>query len=352
MSRRGKAVAAIGTVGVAAAAAVAVVNLPDAEGGGAPRNAMPPATAEVTRQTLVDTATRNGELGYGEATAQHSRSAGTVTGLPGTGATVTRGKALYRIDDDPVVLLYGKLPAYRTLVPGTEGRDVAQFEKNLWALGYRGFTVDDTYTEATADAVRDWQDDLGVPETGTLDPARVVHAPHAVRVDSRRVAVGDVARPGTELLTTTGTSRVATVGLDVADQRLAKVGAKVTVTLPDGSTAPGTIADAETVVEAATEPGGEDTTTVQVTVTFTGGRKPSGLDAASVDVAFTAAERRNVLTVPVAALLALAEGGYGVQVVDGGTTRLVAVETGLFADGRVEVSGGGLAAGMRVGVPS
>jgi peptidoglycan hydrolase-like protein with peptidoglycan-binding domain len=344
-------VAAIGTVGVAAAAAVVAVNLPDAEGGGAPQNATPPATAQVTRQTLVDREDHNGDLGYGETTTVNSRLQGTVTGLPATGATVGRGKALYRVDDDPVVLLYGKLPVYRTLAPGTEGRDVEQFEKNLKALGYDGFTVDDTYSSATADAVREWQDDLGVAETGTVDPARVAHAPGAVRVDSHRVTVGDVVQPGTALLTTTGTSRVATVELEVADQRLAKVGAAVQVTLPDGNTARGRIADTESVVEAAEEPGGEDTTTLQVTVTFTG-KAPAGLDAASVDVSFTAAERKNVLTVPVAALLALAEGGYGVQVVDGGANRLVAVETGLFADGRVEVSGGGLAEGMQVGVPS
>jgi multidrug efflux system membrane fusion protein len=54
----------------------------------------------------------------------------------------------------------------------------------------------------------------------------------------------------------------------------------------------------------------------------------------------------------VSALLALAEGGYGLQLVEGGGTRYIAVQTGLFADGRVEVSGSGLTAGMRVGVPS
>jgi hypothetical protein len=59
-----------------------------------------------------------------------------------------------------------------------------------------------------------------------------------------------------------------------------------------------------------------------------------------------------VLTVPVAALLALAEGGYGVQVVTGTATRIVAVRTGLFAAGRVEVSGDGLTEGMTVGMPS
>ena len=72
---------------------------------------------------------------------------------------------------------------------------------------------------------------------------------------------------------------------------------------------------------------------------------------ASVDVTFTAAERKNVLTVPVAALLALQEGGFGVEVADGATTRYVPVKTGLFAGGRVEISGAGVTEGLRVGVP-
>jgi hypothetical protein len=40
-----------------------------------------------------------------------------------------------------------------------------------------------------------------------------------------------------------------------------------------------------------------------------------------------------------------------VQVVDGATTRYLPVKTGLFADGKVEVSGDGLREGITVGVP-
>jgi hypothetical protein len=50
----------------------------------------------------------------------------------------------------------------------------------------------------------------------------------------------------------------------------------------------------------------------------------------------------------VAALLALREGGYAVQVVNGTTTTLVAVQTGMFADGNVEITGTGLQAGLKV----
>jgi multidrug efflux pump subunit AcrA (membrane-fusion protein) len=61
-----------------------------------------------------------------------------------------------------------------------------------------------------------------------------------------------------------------------------------------------------------------------------------------------------VLAVPISALLAQPGGGYAVQVENGTTTRLLTVTTGLFDEvaGRVEVSGAGLAPGMRVEVPA
>jgi membrane fusion protein, multidrug efflux system len=58
-----------------------------------------------------------------------------------------------------------------------------------------------------------------------------------------------------------------------------------------------------------------------------------------------------VLAVPVTALLALASGGYAVEVPEGEGTRLVAVEVGLAADGWVGVSGDGLRTGTTVVVP-
>lgn len=340
-------VAGVVTAG-AVAAAVTAVNLPAARST-SPESSAPTTTAEVTRETLIDREDHDGTLGHGDDATVATGEGGTVTMLPAVGATVTRGKPIFKVDNKPVTLLYGTLPAYRTLRPGVEGSDVKQFEKNLWALGYRGFTVDDEYTPATADAVRDWQDDLGLRETGTAATSRIKYAPGPVRVDSRAAELGALVQPGTELLRTTGTALVATVDLDVDDQRLARTGAGVEVSLPDGKTVPGRITAVDTVVEPG-QGQEEDTTKIEVTVSF--GGAPKGMDEAAVTVAFTAAQRANVLAVPVAALLALAEGGYGLQVVDGTATKVVAVETGLFADGKVEVSGGGIQAGTTVGMPA
>ncbi|PWK46215.1 HlyD family efflux transporter periplasmic adaptor subunit [Actinoplanes xinjiangensis] len=352
MRRRGTtaAVAVALTVG-GVAAYLLTGGLPEAEGTGArAAGNQPAATADITRQTLVDKESHGGSLGFGDTASLTTRLSGTVTALPAAGATIRRGGTLYQVDNDPVVLLYGSLPAYRTLSPGDEGTDVTQFEKNLWALGHRGFTVDDEYTPATADAVEDWQDDLGLDETGTVELGRVVYAGGPIRIASRGVDLGATVQPGTELLSTTATGRVAVVELGIDDQRLARKGTRVDVTLPDGKTVPAKITGVVTTVEEAENPGQQDTTAIQVTVGFD--KAPQGLDDAAVTVAFVSSRRENVLTVPVNALLALAEGGYGLQIVDGTSTRIVAVETGLFASGRVEVSAEGLAEGWKVGIPT
>ncbi|MCG5472811.1 peptidoglycan-binding protein [Micromonospora sp. LAH09] len=342
---------------VAAVGVVAAVGFGGGAGGDRARaGSAPPATATVTRQTLADSETADGELGYGTTRTANAKLSGTVTGLAATGSTVRRGKSLYLVDNEEVVLFYGGLPAYRTLAPGVEGADVAQFERNLAALGYTGFTVDDEYTGSTAEAVRDWQEDLGLAETGRVEPGRIVYADREVRVESHQVDVGDLTQPGQAVLTYTGTSRVVTVELDVDDQRLAKQDAKVTVTLPDGREVAGAISTVETIVQAgaagANGQSGDPETKIQVTVAVTDPKALTGFDQASADVTFTVSERRDVLTVPVAALLALAEGGYGVQVAEGDASRVVAVTTGLFADGRVEVTGTAVTEGMTVVVPT
>ncbi|WP_321575456.1 peptidoglycan-binding protein [Oerskovia douganii] len=322
----------------------------------APAAAGPTETATMTRQTLVQRTTVKGTLGYGEAVTRGVQGAGgaeggggTVTWLPGVGDVVDRGGALLKVDEHPTVLLLGTLPVYRELGIGTEGDDVRQLEENLAALGYTGFTVDTRFTGSTAQAVKTWQKDRGLERTGTVAPADVVVAPGPVRVDALKVRVGDPA--AAEILTTTGVDRAISVDLDLADRDRAVEGGTVTVELPGGATAEAVITavgNPEVVEDESGMPGASDQTVVPVTVALPDG---TDADAGSVKVTFVAAERPDVLTVPVAALLALAEGGYGVEVVTGATTRVVAVETGMFADGSVEVTGD-VTEGDVVGMPS
>ncbi|MGW0805726.1 peptidoglycan-binding protein [Nonomuraea sp. NPDC002799] len=352
---RGKVVAGLLLVLVAAGAGFVVVNSTGLlEGGAGPTRqaaALPPATATVDRQTLKDTMDADGELGYGPVTTAVSRGPGTITWLPGSGREITRGRSLYRLDNKPVMLLYGDTPAYRDLRYGMEGKDVENLERNLSKLGYDGFTVDDEFTYDTAQAVMEWQEDRGLDETGVVELGRVVFAPGKVRVESLEAEKGQPATPGQKVLTYTGTSKVVTAVLAAEDQRMARKGAKVTVTLPDGKRVNGKVTEVATVIVPGDGQNAEPETRVEALVSIGGGKAAKGLDKAAVDVTFTASQRKNVLTVPIAALVALREGGFGLEIIEGGTSRYVAVETGLFSGGRVEVTGDGLTEGMTVGMP-
>jgi peptidoglycan hydrolase-like protein with peptidoglycan-binding domain len=325
-----------------------------------------PATATISRQTLVDVVTVNGTLGYGPAQPAESRLAGTVTALPPVGSTVERGEPLFRIDDTPVVLLYGGLPAYRPLtaghpatpadpatgaaaqpaVPASRGRDVQQFEANLKALGYTGFTVDEEYSGATAKAVRRWQADLGLPGTGVVELGRVRYAPGPVRVAEHKLSAGSVATG--PVLTYTGTTRLVTAQLPAEQVDLAKPRTKVTIDLASGTRVDGAVLTVGTPDAAAADQTQQPM--VAAVLAPDDQAAVAGLDDGAVRVNFIARQRENVLVVPVGALLALAEGGYGLQIQDGPATRVVAVTTGLFADGKVEVAGPDLRAGMTVGM--
>ncbi|WP_329017109.1 efflux RND transporter periplasmic adaptor subunit [Streptomyces sp. NBC_00690] len=351
--RRGALLVALVVLTAGGAITAAALGLGDGNGasGGESNGGLPPNTTQVTRQTLRDVHRADGQLGYGQATTAAERTPGTITDLPQTGDRIRRGKPLYEVDNRPVTLMYGSLPAYRALGSGVEGPDVQQLERNLAALGHTGFTVDEEFTDATADAVKQWQEDLGLEESGRVDLGRVVFAPGEVRIDGLEAEVGGQLGQGGRVLSYTGLAKAVTVELEASEQRLAVKGSTVTVTLPDEVVVQGKVTQVSTVIEAAT---GQEEAQTKVEVVLTGKKAQRAADAyalAAVNVDFVAQTRKDVLTVPVAALLALSEGGFGVEVVKDGTSSYVPVTTGLFADGRVEVTGTGIERGTTVGIP-
>ncbi|MBC6461962.1 peptidoglycan-binding protein [Actinomadura sp. HBU206391] len=350
--RRVRAVAVVGVVVASVGAAVVAAVGFGGGGTGTPTVAdLPPGTAQVTRETMLDTDEESGDLGYGAKTTLAGRISGVITKVPLVGDVIGRGRPIYRVDNAPVMLMYGDVAAYRTLGPGVVGKDVRQLEVNLKALGYGGLRVDHVYTATTATAVRRWQKALGLSQTGQIEQGRVLFAPGAIRVDIVTAGVNQSTGGGQPVLQYTGTGRQVTVRLEVAKQRLARKGVKVQVRLPDGKRVAGRVKRVYTVIEQPTDPGSEAETFIEAVVPLGRPKAAAGIEAAVVTVVFTAAERKDVLAVPVAALVALAEGGYGVEVVERSTTHYIKVETGLFANGRVEVSGDGLNEGMTVGVP-
>lgn len=343
----------------------------------------PPRTAKVQRTTLTRTETVDGTLGYGSATAVRAPAAsgsgdpsaqggqsgqssgdtgaGIITWLPAAGETIERGEAVYSVDEEKVPLLYGSTPLYRTLAVGSEGKDVELLEKNLSALGYTGFTVDEEFTQGTDDAVRAWQEDLGREETGTVRAGDAVVASGARRVAEVRAPRGSA--PAGDVLTWTGTERIITVDLEAKFEDLVEDGenaTRATVELPDGTSVDAEVSDigtAATAVAGGEEGGagsggsgaGEATLPVELKV---GDQKRLGrYQAAPVEVTLAAESREDVLTVPVNALVALREGGYALETVGSTGIEYLPVDLGMFAGGMVEVSGEGVTDGLVVGVP-
>jgi peptidoglycan hydrolase-like protein with peptidoglycan-binding domain len=347
-------VAALAVAAVAGAGGWAV--LADRSGDDPAAVAAAPATAPVERVTLVDRERYDGTLGYDDPRTVAAGARGTLTALREEGTTVKRGQTLLRVDQRPLTLFYGNLPLYRTLQDGvTDGTDVKQLEQNLDALGYgTDMTVDAAFTAATAEAVRDWQADRGLEETGAVDAGQVVFLPGQVRIGEHKASVGSGVQPAAPALEVSSTTRVATVELPADDASIAGVGDRVDVELPGGGTVKGRISEVGKVAKtpAGTAEGEQADPTITVTIKVEGGRVTGDLDQAPVKVAFVKQRKENVLAVPVTALVALAEGGYAVELAEGGSTRLVGVDTGLFAGGKVEVRGSGLRQGQRVVVPA
>ncbi|MEO0492933.1 MAG: peptidoglycan-binding domain-containing protein, partial [Actinomycetota bacterium] len=123
------------------------------------------------------------------------------------------GDVAYEINAEPVTVFYGDIPFYRPLTPGTEGDDVLLLEQNLASLGFHAtedddgeevdedFVVDGVFDDATADAVRRWQAELGVEETGTVDPTAAVMVPGPTTASAVDLEIGDRVQLGTPIAT-------------------------------------------------------------------------------------------------------------------------------------------------------
>jgi peptidoglycan hydrolase-like protein with peptidoglycan-binding domain len=292
----------------------------------------------------------NGTLAYGPSRTLNGTLPGTITGVPELGDVIAPGDTVYEVDNRPVVAVDGVLPMWRDLAPGVGGPDVSQLEAHLAALGYGGFTVDDDYTWLTAEAVRAWQEDNGMPETGTVAVGEILFIAEPIRVADVPAAPGDPANG--PVIAYTGTERYVEAELDLRDQDLVEAGMAVTVTLPDGTDVAGEVGEVVFKETGGDAMNGDTETVVELLVIVDDDEAVGELHAAPVTLELVAEVREDVLAVPVEALVALREGGYGLEVVDGDAAVIVPVTTGLFANGWVEVTGDALAEGMRVGVPA
>ncbi|HEX4106659.1 MAG TPA: hypothetical protein VHX88_00905 [Solirubrobacteraceae bacterium] len=198
--------------------------------------------------------------------------------------------------------------------------------------------------------------------SGSKKSSASASSPRAGKPSSGSAAGGD-AGSAVAILQTTSTRLVVTVDLSASSQSEAVVGSRVTVEMPNGSTVAGTITAVSAVAQSSSSSGGNQSSspggsgggagsggssaTVPVTIALDRRVAGAGLDQAAVSVNFTQAKARHVLSVPVTALIATSGQSYAVQQASP-PYRLIAVSTGLFAAGYVQISGPGIGSGLQV----
>jgi len=355
-------------------------------------NAYATSTYTVRRGSLTEQTQEDGTLGsagsYTVVVPGSSGSGGggspssgsgsqTFTSLPQPGKIIRQGQVLYEVDQTPVVLLYGSVPAYRDLSGGMTGADVRELNADLVRLGYAtaaalgpvsGWNY---FSSETAYALGLLQTHLGLTVTGSLPLGQAVFLPGAIQVTGLGAGAvpGASAAAGSVVLTGSSLTPVVTIDLDASLQSEVAVGNKVSITLPDGSATPGVISQISTVASSSSSSsssngggsssanggnsgGGSGSATITVLVSLTSPAAAGHLNQAPVEVTITTGSVSNVLIVPVDALLAQPGGRYAVEVTGPGGHHLVTVTPGLFDDaaGTVAVSGN-LTPGQHVVVP-
>jgi peptidoglycan hydrolase-like protein with peptidoglycan-binding domain len=354
-----------GLVGAAAVGAAATVSLTGSQAAPAAPQLPRLSTATVTRSTLTESALAEGTLGYRAIAPVTNALTGTYTWLPAPARTIRPGQVLYRIDNQPIVLMRGGMPAWRPFQLGmTNGPDVRQLSAALIAEHFAAGLLTaptDEYNWAVDAAVQRWQVAHGLTVTGQLPLGQVVFLPGAIRVGAWQVATGGAAQPGQQPYLVTTDRRVVTVPV-TSDMPVVRIGQVVSIVLPSQAATPGivtsigpAIATASPVTAANGSGGGSGGSTAAQGATsllFITPVSPAATgtgDGVAVQVSLAIQVARGVLSAPVSALLALAGGGYGVEIVlPSGAHRLVGVHTGIFASGLVQVTGAGLTAGTRV----
>jgi hypothetical protein len=373
-------------IGLAAASGVVIMTSAKQQALAAQESAASVHTAEVQKRTLSATVSQGGILTYrgqsdGSPYSVINQAQGTYTELPELGRVIAQGHVLYRVNDRPVVLLRGATPAYRRLSVGVSGPDVAELNADLVALGYATRAQlhprSAFFGATTTKAVEKLQAALGVARSGSLALGQVVFEPTTLRVTTVSARLGGRTEPGETVMQGTSTARQVQLALPASQQTEVAVGNNVTITLPNNRTTSGVVSSVATVAtcppssgaggpgSSSATPGtdtcssggsgGGATPTVAADVTFSDPGVSGKWDQAPVQVGITTASVPDALTVPVAALLAQSGGGYAVEVVGAGQrNHLVTVSLGLFddAEGLVQVTGSGLAAGEKVVVPA
>lgn len=188
-----------------------------------------PTTYQVKEGTVSQEILLNAVGEWSKAATLLQQGEGTVTTIDvAPGAEVVNGSRIFSVGLKPVVAFEGEVPSFRTLTLGIKGPDVLQLTKGLVALR-KLKKGRDAFDETVASAVRSWQKQLGVEQTGSVEPGDVVFVPSL----PRRVRLADDVKIGASI----AAGDKALVLLDPAPQFRVPITSQQRQRIPDGTKA-------------------------------------------------------------------------------------------------------------------
>lgn len=266
----------------------------------------------------------------------------------GTGSFVGQGQVILEVAGQPFFALAGTVPAYRNLVPGETGPDVAQLQDDLETLGFGvGGDTSGVYGAGTSAAVTAFYDAIGYPvpkisagpraDRGAMVPlGQYTFVPRMpARIVSLSATVGQAAKSGALTLAEGSPSIAGQLSPSNAQQ--VRRGMRVTISEPGtGVTVAGRVVSVahETASKASISGGLYVAARIRA-------RRPLPLSLVGQDVTITIAAARSrgpVLAVPEAAVFAGADGQTYVSRPAGGRLVRVAVRVGMSGTGLLQVT--------------
>lgn len=223
-------------------ALVAVLVLAGVGLGWAGRTLLLPPQEEHTARTYAIATTNEGSLGrtlkmavaaqWQSASRLVAKRAGTLTSIDsGRSGRIGAGDVLYTVDLSPVYVLPGTVPAFRDLAKDVEGEDVAQLQAYLFDYWGWGLIPDGKFGNATERALKAWQKDQDLEETGMIPLGQVLFTPELPVgfAWEDEVQVGSEIQAGTALVKVYGSS--PSFSMKIADTQLGAIREGLTLTL-------------------------------------------------------------------------------------------------------------------------
>ncbi|MFF2276796.1 peptidoglycan-binding protein [Agromyces sp. NPDC058126] len=167
-----------------------------------------------------------------------NQAVGTVTSVSvEPGDEVKPGQVLYAVNLRPVVVAEGSTPAFRALTRGSEGADVRQLQQLLASLSFYGGEVDGEFGGATEQAVRDWQESLGIDDDGYVQAGDLVFVPKLpgrVALDPEFVYRGAILAGGEAAVSGLAGDPSFTIAATPEQAAMMPAGTRVELSIGDG----------------------------------------------------------------------------------------------------------------------